>query len=67
MDRTWTRRYLSTEDSKEDLPSISLISRPFVGQLQFSFSGLHFLVKQFINRQAVAIDIAMKRALARLP
>jgi tRNA A37 threonylcarbamoyltransferase TsaD len=55
----------STEDHKEDLPSIPLISRPFVGQLQFSFSGLHSFVKQFINRQAVAIDIPTKRALAR--
>ena len=55
-----------TEDyNKEDLSSIPLISRPFVGQLQFSFSGLHSFVKQFIDRQAVAIDIPTKRALAR--
>lgn len=49
----------------EDLPSIPLISRPFIGQLQFSFSGLHSSVKQFIDRQADVIDIPMKRALAR--
>ena len=54
-----------TEDYKEDLPSIPLISRPFLGQLQFSFSGLHSFVKQFIDRQAVAIDLPTKRALAR--
>ena len=53
------------EDYKEDLPSIPLISRPFVGQLQFSFSGLHSFVKQFIDRQIVAIDIPTKWALAR--
>ena len=54
-----------TEDYKEDLPSIPLISRPFVGQLQFSFSGLHSFVKQFIDRQGIAIDVPTKRALAR--
>jgi len=53
------------EDSKDDIPSIPIISRPFVGQLQFSFSGLHSYVKQFINRQVVEIDIPTKRALAR--